>query len=323
MKRIIRITPWWLTGFTQADGSFIITFEKRKEGLLPYRPVPVFIITQSLREKELMLEIQKYLGVGYLYPNRDSYNFVIKSLEVLLNVIIPHFDKYPMRGDKQLSYQIFRKVVFFMKEGKHRDLKGFLSILELCYFSHSTSKRSTISKQTILDSLIATFNTLPEFPIISLDLDNNINKQSIEPDFIAGLLDGDGSLNFSFSSTRRRIVSNFTIVQPVEDSLVLEEIKTYFSCGKVYSISNKMSRFQIENSTLLLTVIGPFLKKVHLNTIKQEYIGPCLKAWKILSEEGIKTDTNLTKVVDLVYDLNLEGIKRKVSKENYLKKVLK
>lgn len=207
-----------------------------------------------------------------------------------------------------------------MKESRHRDLSGLLSILHLCYFSHDTSKRSALTKEIILESLKAKFNILPKLEPIELE---KINKpEPIEPEFIAGLFDGDGSLNFSFSNIRRRVVSNFTIVQPKEDTSVLDEIQIYFSCGKVYSVSDKMSRYQIENSTLLLKFVVPFLNKVNLNTIKQEYTESCIQAWEILSEKGIKSDENLRKVVDLVYNLNLQGKSRKVPSHIYLKKAL-
>ena len=54
------ITSDWISGFTQSDGSFVISFINTKSGI-PLRPVPVFNLTQSKIEYELFIEIQKKL----------------------------------------------------------------------------------------------------------------------------------------------------------------------------------------------------------------------------------------------------------------------
>lgn len=50
--------------------------------------------------------------------------------------------------------------------------------------------------------------------------------------------------------------------------------------------------------------------------------GNALKAafdvWHVLSKEGIKSNENLVRVVDIVYNNNREGRGRKITKEQYL-----
>ena len=57
----------WISGFTQSDGSFVISFDSRKSGL-PVRPQPIFNITQSINELDMFIALQKYLGVGRVLP---------------------------------------------------------------------------------------------------------------------------------------------------------------------------------------------------------------------------------------------------------------
>lgn len=97
MTRKFTFAGWWLTGFTQADGSFVVSFESRKEGSLPFRPRPAFVITQSKRELEMIKALHSFLGVGNLRINRDTVNIVVTSITDILQVIIPHFDKYTQK----------------------------------------------------------------------------------------------------------------------------------------------------------------------------------------------------------------------------------
>lgn len=159
----------WISGFTQSDGSFVVNFEKRNNGILPYRPVPIFVITQSFRELEMMQELHKYLGVGSLQINRESVNIVVKSINELIQVIIPIFDKSPVFWGKSKSYCIFKKVVYLIKDKQHLEFRGLLQILSLSYFTHTTSKRTLEGKNKILNTLIEHFGTLPPFEEINLE----------------------------------------------------------------------------------------------------------------------------------------------------------
>lgn len=311
----------WISGFTQSDGSFVVSFTKRSSGFL-YRPVPSFILTQSIRELEMMNALKSYLNVGHISIHKDTVTYTVNSLTDIENIILPLFDNSLLLGGKLKSYLIFRKVVLFMKNKEHLNLKGFLSILELAYFTHSSSLRTEETKNIIINNLKDKYGELPN-NIHNISIENSItNNLEISDNYIAGLLDGDGSLNFRFSGSRRRIVGNFTIVQALEDNIVLEKVLNYFNCGNIYSLKTKMSRFQVEKAKDLHTIISPFLKTIHLNTVKNLYLTNCYKAWEILAEEGIKSNENLKKVVDLVYDMNQEGKYRKLTKDEYLKLML-
>ena len=124
----------WISGFTQSDGSFVVSFDSRKSGI-PVRPQPIFNITQSINELDMFIALQKYLGVGRVQQNRNNVTLVVTSIDEIIRVILPIFDNYPIISSKQVSYQIFKKVCIMMQEKKHLTLEGVLQILELAYLS--------------------------------------------------------------------------------------------------------------------------------------------------------------------------------------------
>ena len=227
------ITKYWISGFTQADGSKVVGFEKRNQGLIPYRPRPVFVLSQHVREEGLFREIQKHLNVGRIQITRNEVNFIVSSLEEITNVIIPLFDKHPVRDGKYRSYLVFKKVVELMNRKEHTTLHGFMTILELSYFTHNTSNRTLESKQEILTNLINKFKVLPAISEESLinSLESSSSSTPLDIEFVRGLVDGDGSFNVSFKSTRRRVVPNFTVTMGKGDEQVLHDLVKFFPSG--------------------------------------------------------------------------------------------
>jgi len=151
----------WLVGFTQSDGSFVIYFENKKEGLI-IRPQPIFNLTQSINELEMFIELQKYLGVGRIHKNRNNVTFVVNSINEIITVILPLFDNSSLRGSKLLSYNIFKEVSLMIKNKKHLTLEGTLQIIDLAYFMNKeTSLRSLETKNILMNKLRLKYGTLP------------------------------------------------------------------------------------------------------------------------------------------------------------------
>jgi len=323
MKNInknFNITPEWVSGFTQSDGSFVISFMSTKIGI-PIRPVPIFNITQSKIEFDLFIEIQKKLGIGKVYNNRQNVIFVVKSIDEIIEILLPLFDKYPLKGSKLVGYNIFKTVALMIKEKKHLTLEGLIQILNLSYFMNKeTSLRTDESKETLVNKLIEKYGELPT--VLDVVLSNNItnNKEPLTLEFVRGLIDGDGSFYVSFVTTRRRINVNFTVVCELSSISVLNDLVDFFSCGTVYKLQSKAARYQVQNVEDMLEKIYPKLKDIKFNTIKQNQFEKTIKVAELIKNNGYKTDEGLKTIVDLAWDMNKEGKGRKISKSEYLLK---
>lgn len=160
-KTKIKITQDWISGFTQSDGSFVINYSTVKNGI-PIRPTPVFNLTQSKIDYDLFLEIQNHLDIGRVYNNRNNVTFVVRSIDEIVEVLLPLFDKHPLRGSKLVAYNIFKTVVLMIKEKRHLKLEGIMQIMHLSYFMNKdTSLRTEESKEILENKLRLKYGTLP------------------------------------------------------------------------------------------------------------------------------------------------------------------
>ena len=61
-----------------------------------------------------MVKLQNHLGCGKIYVNKKAINFVVQRLSSLTNIIIPLFDKYPIKGNKVKDYEDFKLILQLM-----------------------------------------------------------------------------------------------------------------------------------------------------------------------------------------------------------------
>jgi LAGLIDADG endonuclease len=246
-----------------------------------------------------------------------------------VNILLPLFDKHPLRGSKLKGYNIFKAVVLMMKEKKHLTLEGIVEILNLTYFMNKeTSLRTEKTKEILEDKLRLKYGVLP---IISSKIDANDHipalynsyPESFKLEFVRGLIDGDGSFNVSFATTRRRINVNFTVVCELSSISVLNKLVDFFECGTVYKLASKAARYQVQNVDEILDKIYPKLKDIKFNTIKQHHFEKTIKVAELIKINGYNTDEKLKTIVDIAWDMNKEGKGRKISKSEYLIKFIK
>ena len=350
-NRMFNITSDWLSGFTQSDGSFVVSFQKQKIGI-PVRPVPIFNITQSINEYDLFLEIQKYLNVGKIYKNRNNVTYVVKSINDIVTVIIPLFEKYPVRGSKFLAYSIFKEVALMVKNKKHLTIEGTIEIINLAYFMNKdTSLRSELTRDDCMNKLklnyfsakasvvpkieTLAFNGIPLVDTTKICTSstpfyynfNNKNKKRssaggeespLNLEFVRGLIDGDGSFNISFRTTKRRIGVSFTVVSELSSVSVLNELVNFFNCGTVYKLPSNAARYQVQTVDEMLNNILPKFKNIKFNTLKQNHFNITIKVCELIKNIGYKTNKDLKTIIDLAWDMNKAGVNRKISKEEYL-----
>lgn len=66
-----------------------------------------------------------------LKSGKNTLKYRIESLEWISNLIIPHFDKYPLATQKLGDYLLFRAVVEMMKAKEHLTESGVNKIVAM------------------------------------------------------------------------------------------------------------------------------------------------------------------------------------------------
>jgi len=101
------IEPWFITGFTDAEGCFSIKIQPNAKLKTKWRVRPVFSITLHIKDAFLLEAIKNSLGVGNISKSSKTVIFAVDSIKEI-PVILNHFDNYPLLTQKLSDYFIFR-----------------------------------------------------------------------------------------------------------------------------------------------------------------------------------------------------------------------
>jgi hypothetical protein len=115
----------WFTGLVDGEGHFQL-YAKGKRATVS--------LSIKLREddSDILQEIQNNLHCGKIYlikSDRDKdycrkgandlFAWKVDSILEIMGIIIPHFDKYPLRSKKGSEYLLWREAAFLIFKGDH------------------------------------------------------------------------------------------------------------------------------------------------------------------------------------------------------------
>lgn len=152
------ITVGWIIGFVDGEGCFSIGFVKQSGGgnrkgyKTGYQVWYEFAVTQGAKSLSSLEELHKFFGVGKLYLNKrydnhkeHLYRYVVRKREDLLQVIIPFFQRYPLRTAKQSDFDKFVQCLDIVTTSRHLTREGLIEIAFITEtMNHQKSRQALI-----------------------------------------------------------------------------------------------------------------------------------------------------------------------------------
>jgi hypothetical protein len=87
-----KLNPWFISGVTDGEGSFIIGVVRDNKYKTGWSVKPKFQLTLHNKDIDLLLQIQKFFGVGKIFRKKtESSIFRVESIKGL-EILIDHFN---------------------------------------------------------------------------------------------------------------------------------------------------------------------------------------------------------------------------------------
>ncbi len=115
-----RLDANWVVGFVDGEGCFFVGINPHTEMTSKYQVLPEFTVVQHRRDIRLLFALKTFFGCGVVRKNHDTrMAFRVRRFEHLWQVIVPFFEKHPLKSQKQLDFLKFRDVLRMMDNGEH------------------------------------------------------------------------------------------------------------------------------------------------------------------------------------------------------------
>ena len=312
-----KINPWFLTGFSDAEASFIVSMYKDENSKLKWRVTPNFSIHIHIKDIAILESIKYTFGVGKVRKNSSSTAvFRVDNIQEL-QVIVDHFAKYPLIGAKVSDFLLFKQCYDLIKQKQHLTQEGLEKIVAL---------KCNLNKG-LNDVLMEAFpNIVPVArPIYHF---NGIP----DPFWISGFVSGDSTFCVSIeknnnNKTGHRVRLIFGTCLHIRDKAILIGIANYFNilseevskqldvdfyinilrCKYIYDSEKKETTLlQIKNYSDIVNKIIPFFNQYPILGVKSLDFADFKKVAELMQNKEHLTEAGFSKVLKIVETMNLD-----------------
>lgn len=137
------LMPWFITGLTEGEGCFSISFTLKERLKLGIETRPSFSISLNQRDLDLLKEVHVFFKCGSIrYSRADrTYKYEVRSISDLMESVILHFKHYSLQGSKLKDFKIFEAVCISIKSNLHRNRNHLIAIINSAYQMNPSGKR--------------------------------------------------------------------------------------------------------------------------------------------------------------------------------------
>lgn len=289
------IDPWFITGFTDAEGCFTLNVTRNKEYKTGWYIQAIFQIGLHQKDHVLLDQIKSSFGVGSINfkhgPQTIQYRIVsVKDLAI----VISHFDKYPMITQKRADYELFKQAIQLMKQKEHLTEAGLAKIVAI-----KASMNNGLSPE-----LKAAFPNILKVsrPIVE---DQNIK----DPHWLAGFTSGEGCFRISINQSKTKVGGSVQVqlvlklTQHSRDEQLMRNLIEFLDCGNIY-IYNEVVDLRITKFNDLTNKVLPFFNKYQILGVKSKDLKDFCKVTELMLNKAHLTGSGLDQIRKIKAGMN-------------------
>ena len=271
-----KMNPWFLTGFSDGEASFILYIQKTNNTKIGWASWVAFEINLSGKDLSILKSIKSYLGVGGINQKSDgTCVYYVRQFQDI-SILIDHFDKYPLITQKFADYLLFKSAFDVIKNKEHLTLDGLYKLLAI---------RGAMNKG-LPETLKYAFTN-----ITSVERPSGLDSKIPDPNWLAGFTTAEGSFMVRVMdrpNSRTQVLLRFKLTQHFRDEQLMRSLVYYLDCGKIY-VSVGSIDFIVTKFSDITNKLVPFFYKYPIQGIKYLNYLDFLKVWQLM-----KNDLHLT-----------------------------
>jgi len=304
------LNPWYITGFSDGESSFIVSMTKDNEYKTGWRVGLAFAIGLDKKDTILLERIKSYFKVGTIRFSKanNSAIYSVQSVKDISNVIIPHFDKYPLLTQKRADFELFKSIVDLMNRKVHRTPEGLQKLINI-----RASMNEGLSDK--LQEVFPDTKPVPRPVIKSTEIPDPAtvvgppwNGGGPQPNWLSGFVDGEGCFHVSQRKSGQ-IQLEFRLSQRDRDLYLLSYLIGYINSGYIKrDTRNSVIYFTITKFADIIDKLIPLFDAYPIQGSKLlDYI--CFrKVAMLMKDKAHLTKEGADKIRDIKKSMNKERV---------------
>ena len=296
----LKLNPWFVTGFTDAEGCFYVTVTKDDDYKQGWVVKSFFEIGLKEKDYSILKQIKNLFRVGSINYNKKTKSFLFRvSSYKDLKIIIDHFDKFPLITQKRADFELFKKVFNIMLRNQHLTMEGLRIIVAI---------KGSMNKGQLSDMLKRNFPDI--VPVVKPIVKNQKIKN---PHWLAGFTAGEGCFFIEVSKSNTHIIGFqvkllFVLTQHSRDEQLMISLIKYFACGRIHKMGEAFD-FRVTKKCDIQNVIIPFFKKYPVFGVKSKDFADWCKVAEMMKEKKHLTHSGLDQIKKIKASMNSERYK--------------
>ena len=287
-----KMNPWFLTGFSDGEASFILYIQKTDNTKIGWASWVAFEINLNDKDLSILKDIKSYLGVGKInQKSNGTCVYYVRSFDEI-NTLLDHFYQYPLLTQKQADYLLFKSAFEIIKNKEHLTIEGFHKILAI---RASMNKGLPPALKEALPDI--TPSVRPSVP----------DSKITDPNWLAGFATAEGCFLVRVidkPNNRTQVCLQFKLTQHIRDEQLFRCIVDYLGCGKIYvnerSVDFIITKFSdITEKLISLFEKYPIQGIKHLNYLDFVKVNQLMINDLHLTLKGIKLIRNIKSGMNL------------------------
>jgi hypothetical protein len=124
-------------------GCFCVSLAPRKKLRAGLEVRPSFSLSLNDRDLRLLEDLQAFFSCGWIRASKGdrTFKYEVRSIDDLARIILPHFERFPLRGCKARSCAGFAQVCQMIEQGDHLQRDGLRRIVDIAYRMNPGKRR--------------------------------------------------------------------------------------------------------------------------------------------------------------------------------------
>jgi hypothetical protein len=246
-----------------------------------------------IRDLDILIRIKSFFkNVGNIHIYKTFTVYRVQNKKDLINVIIPHFNNYPLITEKQNDFKIFKSILNILD----KNCIDKIDLIQIIRWKASLNKGLSKDIKILFPN------------IIPIKRPTNLPIANIDPDWFAGFFSGEGCFSINIEKKSSYILGyavrmKINVGQHSRDKVLINHFINLLDCGQLRE-TESYTEFYVSNFQDITFKVIPFFKTYEVIGVKSSDFKDFCRVADLIKEKAHLTEEGFKEIINIKSQMN-------------------